>query len=272
MPLPILQVHSQPSQADLIRFYHKIELNWARHLGEETALDVGTAICNPQIAEVRDANRVMDVALPERMSAAAAMELVEGHFSQQGARCWKWIMSPGAPESATKPLVELLLERGYPRRRMDIMYLNHRPAGTIAEAGGLTIIPARASYRHVRELAEESAREWGTPQLVEASVMHLDDPHVDALLALKDTKAVGKVYVLAVGEIGSIEHVFVSAPFRGQGIGRTLISRAMEICARSLFKHVFLSVDPENAAAIALYAKFGFEKIGDFESYVAQVS
>ena len=56
---------------------------------------------------------------------------------------------------------------------------------------GLQIIPARASYRHARLLAEESAGDrWGgLEQLVEAHLRRLDNAHWDALLALKDDRA-----------------------------------------------------------------------------------
>jgi ribosomal-protein-alanine N-acetyltransferase len=98
-------------------------------------------------------------------------------------------------------------------------------------------------------------------------MMHLDDPHWDALLALKDGTAVATLGVLAVGEIGRIEQVFVSPEHRRRGIGRTMMSRALEICARSLFKHVFLSCDGDNTPAIALYKELGFTKIGEIVSY-----
>ena len=49
-------------------------------------------------------------------------------------------------------------------------------------------------------------------------MMHLDDPHRDALLALKDSTAVGRDGVLAVGEIGLIESLYVA---KAQKKGRT---------------------------------------------------
>jgi ribosomal-protein-alanine N-acetyltransferase len=73
--------------------------------------------------------------------------------------------------------------------------------------------------------------------------------------------------VLAVGEIGRIEQVYVTESTRGQGIGTLMISRALEICARSLFKHVLLGVSPAKSNAIAVYRKFGFRKIGEFVEY-----
>ena len=46
-----------------------------------------------------------------------------------------------------------------------------------------------------------------------------------------------------------------------------MMSRVLEICARSLFKHVMLSVSPSNTAAIELYRRFGFQKIGQITGY-----
>jgi ribosomal protein S18 acetylase RimI-like enzyme len=77
------------------------------------------------------------------------------------------------------------------------------------------------------------------------------------------------VGVVAVGVLGAIDGLFVSAPFRRQGIGRTMLDRAMEICARSLFKHVMLSVPPGNGPAARLYERFGFRVIGQVVSYRA---
>src|SRR5438105_6765903 len=81
MPLPILQSHPHASREDLIRYYHKIELHWARHLGEEAALDVGTAISNPELNKVHDANRLCDAALPEGLSPSQAWDMVQEHFN-----------------------------------------------------------------------------------------------------------------------------------------------------------------------------------------------
>jgi ribosomal protein S18 acetylase RimI-like enzyme len=104
-------------------------------------------------------------------------------------------------------------------------------------------------------------------QLTEAAMLRLDDPHYDALIAIKDSAAIAHVGVLAVGEIGAIYQLCVTEALRRRGFGTVMMSRAMEICARSLFKHVFLGVTPSNTAAIQLYTKFGFRKIGEWVEY-----
>ena len=262
MPLPILRATTEPTPDNLVRLFHRTELHWVRHLGEEAQLDAGTAITNASLPNVWDANGVLDAAVPAGSTPEAAVAEVEAHFSDRGVRCRRWVPNPSAPPEQTRPLVDRLTSSGWALCAYDIMHLSGRPAGVVREVGGLTII------RHARALAEEAAAGWGEPQLAEASIQHLDDPHWDALLALRDGVAVARVGVLAVGEIGRIEHVFVSAGARRQGIGRTMMGRALEICARSLFKHVMLSVQPTNREAIGLYGHFGFRKIGELRAYI----
>jgi ribosomal-protein-alanine N-acetyltransferase len=267
MPLPILQAASDPSSRDLVRYFLRTELHWTQHIAEATELDVGTAFTNPDLPKVRDANCVHDARLPDGMAPEGAVETIDAHFKSRGIECAYWRMNPAATVEQQAPLVAHLKSRGFVPRATDIMRLQHMPREPVIEVADLKIIPARASYRHAQTLAEEASRRWNEPQLVDAAMLHLDDPHWDAMIALKDGRAVAKVGVLAVGDMGRIEDLFVSEQFRGQGNGRTMMSRALEICARSLFKHVFLSVAPDNARAIELYQRLGFEKIGGIEEY-----
>jgi ribosomal protein S18 acetylase RimI-like enzyme len=177
-------------------------------------------------------------------------------------------MNPSAPSERTRLLIEHLISLGHRAIESDILHLAQMPTAPIREAGGLKIIPARASYRHARQLAEESSKRWNEPKLADATMMHLDDPHFDAVLALKDGQAVATAGVLAVGEIGRIEEVFISEKYRRLGFGRTMMSRALEICARSLFKHVLLSCAADNVAAKGLYDQLGFGVIGTMIAYV----
>lgn len=268
MPLPILQSSSQPTAADLVRFFHQTERDWTRHTSEETPLEVGTAFHNAELKEVWDANCILDAALAEGMTPAAAVEEVEEHFRANSSTCRRWVMNPSAPSERTRPLVEHLFSLGHRVIESDILYLSHMPTAPIREVGGLKIIPARASFRHARQLAEEASKRWNEPQLADAKMMHLDDPHFDAVLALQDGEAVATAGVLAVGEIGRIEEVFVSEKFRRLGFGRTMMSRALEICARSLFKHVLLSCAADNLAAKGLYDQLGFGVIGKTIAYI----
>jgi ribosomal protein S18 acetylase RimI-like enzyme len=267
MPLPILQAHSNPTPQDLVRLFHRTQLHWMRHVGDEMQLDAGVAITNRGLPNIWDANGVIEAAVPPGASPADTVDEVRQHFGQAGTTCRQWILNPSAAESQTVPLADYLQSVGYVPRSYDIMLLGGRSPGQITEAQGLTIIPARASFRHARELAQEDAAECGVPELVDASMLHLDDPHWDASIALRNGTAVARAGVLAVGEIGRVEHVFVTASHRRQGIGRTMVARLLALCSRSLFKHVMLCVHPENRSAINLCAAFGFRKIGQMVAY-----
>jgi ribosomal protein S18 acetylase RimI-like enzyme len=272
MPLPILRSTASPPTAEtLIRYFDQTESDWTAHLAEKTALDFGTAWANPQLDRIHAANRLLDVALPDGMSAEEASAQAEAHYAALGVRCAGWIMNPSAPQSQTAPMVEYLLGRGYARWTADIMYLERLPASlpVAGIAQDLKIIPARASFKHCQELHDELATELGEPLIGAAEILHLDDPHYDALLALREGRAVAHVGVLASGEIGRIDQLYVSKAFRNLRIGTTMMSRAMEICARSLFRHVLLGVEGNDVAAIRLCEKFGFHKIGQTAMFVA---
>ena len=271
-PLPILHVTHAPTPEALVRYLIQTEYRWTEHLADTEQLEVGAAFANTELPLVRDANRVFNARLPENTTADEALDQIERHYAQRGTRCGAWLIDLSAPSARTEPLIALLLARGYRPLIEDILHLEHLPRHPIAETEGVKIIPARASYRHARQLAEEATAQRPpvvAQQMVDASLLHLDDPHYDALLALADGVAVAKVGVLAAGEVGRIEPLYVAAAHRRRGLGRTMMSRALEICARSLFKHIFLTCLPENAPAQALYANLGFRKIGEMVCYVA---
>lgn len=271
MPLPILQNYTDPTPENLVRLFHRTELHWIRHLGEETQLDAGVAITNRELPRVGEANRVMDAAIPPGVSAEETVDEAQRHFESAATRCLGWVMNPAAPESRTRPLVEHLIETGWRPDPYDVMRLGLRPSTRVEEAAGLTVIPARASFRHARALADEAAAECGEPQLADASMLHLDDPHWDVSIALRDGQAIASAGVLAVGEIGRIEHVFVGKAHRRRGVGRMMVGRVLDVCARSLFKHVMLRVHSDDGASIDLYAGMGFRKIGQLVAYRRQM-
>jgi ribosomal protein S18 acetylase RimI-like enzyme len=267
--LPILKTTTDASPDALLRYYHQTELQWTRHTSQETQLDVGVAMHNPDLPRTYAANRVLDAAVPADTSPADAVRIANEHFADVGSTCWQWVMNPSAPPERTRPLVEYLLSLGWTRDACTVMYVDRMPTApvSLARDHGLTIIPARASYKHARQIFDEAAADWNTPELADAHMMHLDDPHVDALLALKDGRPIAHIGVLAVGEIGRIESVYVTKSMRGQGVGTLMVSRAMEICARSLFKHILLGAAPHKADAIAVYRKFGFREIAEMLAY-----
>lgn len=272
MALPILNTRTPPSDVDLVRLFHRTDAARIEHASEAEQLDVGTAYANPALPNIWNANHVRDAALSAGVTPEQAVAEVTAHYASKGTTCAYWIMNPSADASQTTPLADHLLAHGHRARIDEILYLRRGQAAPAAAPAELKIIPARASYRHARALAEERARDrWKTAidELVEADVLDIDDPHTDTLLALHGDRPVATTSVLAVGDLGRIENVYVARDFRGRGIGRTMMSRALEVCVRSMFRHVFILVDPQNTPAVGLYRSFGFEPVGRLTSYCA---
>jgi GNAT superfamily N-acetyltransferase len=71
-----------------------------------------------------------------------------------------------------------------------------------------------------------------------------------------------------VGEIGLIEELYVVPERRGLGIGRMLLNRALEIGARSQFRHLFIAANPRFDAA-GMLTQAGFASIAPFIIYKA---
>jgi GNAT superfamily N-acetyltransferase len=271
MPLPILSIPNEPSPADLLRHYLRCELHWVRHVAEdETILDVGAALTNPAIPAVHDANHMRDVTAPPGMAPPDVVKMIDDHFAAQGVRCAYYVLNPSTPQEQNADLVDHLLSLGFERSTRDVYSLAKFPGVASRSIPDIKIIPSRASYRHFNELAAENAAEVNAPQLAEAWPMHLDDPHYDAILALQNGKAIAHGGVLAIGEMGFFANLYVTRDRRHQGLGTLIVSRLMEICARSLFKSVYLDIsDCNDLAAPTLYQKFGFRKVTQSPIYRA---
>ena len=257
MPLPILSPTDQPTAQTLVRLFHQTETNWLRHLAEEQVLDWGTALFNPQLPQAPQANLIMDARLPTGMEPPEAIAFAQEFYQERGTSLGGLIPSPS---DASEALVNYLLSQGWSVDSREILRLARFP-GTFAITAppDIKIIPARASFRHARQLAEEKS--GGNAEQTDAALLHLDDPHVDALLALRDGHAVAGISVLAMGEIGRIEQLYVAEKHRRRHLGTLMVNRALEICARALFKHVLLASSSEQAAQ-ALFKQSGFEAVG----------
>jgi ribosomal protein S18 acetylase RimI-like enzyme len=269
MSLPVIQTASAMGDADLLRLFYQSERQWCGHLGEEMALDVGSAIVNPAAAEVWDANALFDAALPGGSAPADLVRAAEAHYHARGCRCAGIVLNPSQPPPAAAALAAHLQSIGDRRVGLDVLAASPPPMRQVAAPAGVKFIPARASFRHLRALLEEWTAPLAVAGLADAMLLHYDDPRYDALLALRDGAAVGHIGVFATGEVGRIDDVYVTPSLRRQRLGSALMGRAIEICHRSLFRHVLLSVDPANAAAQRLYGNFGFRRIGPFTAYRA---
>ncbi|HLW90717.1 MAG TPA: ribosomal protein S18-alanine N-acetyltransferase [Roseiarcus sp.] len=61
--------------------------------------------------------------------------------------------------------------------------------------------------------------------------------------------------------------IAVDGAFRRRGVGRSLLSSHMSRLPSAGARALFLEVERDNAAAIALYARFGFREVGQRPGY-----
>lgn len=81
--------------------------------------------------------------------------------------------------------------------------------------------------------------------------------------------AVGFVLLRAVADEAEILTIAVAPSHRRRGVGRALVEEAMRRLYRDRIASLFLEVDAGNVAALALYRRLRFEKVGERKGYYA---
>ena len=87
------------------------------------------------------------------------------------------------------------------------------------------------------------------------------------LVAKVEEKAVGYVGVWKIFDEGHITNVAVHPEFRGQGIGKSLISELLSLCEKENIISLTLEVRKSNVIAQNLYKSFGFVEEGIRKCY-----
>lgn len=84
------------------------------------------------------------------------------------------------------------------------------------------------------------------------------------LLAKENNETVGVVCVRNLGDfIAEIKRMYVQPDFRGKGIGRKLLTRAITEAKGLGYRYLRLDTIPEMRSAIKLFSSFGFYEIED---------
>lgn len=72
-----------------------------------------------------------------------------------------------------------------------------------------------------------------------------------------------RVYIMTLG---------VLAPYRGLGIGSTLLNHVLELSAKQNIGEIYLHVQTNNKDAISFYKKFGFEITETIQNYYTNIT
>ena len=253
---------------DLVRLYAHTERAWLAVLGGSTPLEGGLAITAPDLRRVPEANCMLEAAIPTGATAEEVVVEAEAHFSSIGLVCQRWEPAAWATPLSVTPLMDHLSALGWTERLNRLMRLGDARTQSPALPEGISFLPERAALRQAETLARIAAAERGNePQRAEAYMRHLDDPHVESIVALADRQAIGRIAILAMGEVGRIDELYVKPESRRQGIGQALIAHAILSCIRSQFRHVLLAVKANQVGAARLFERSGFCAVGQFKSY-----
>jgi ribosomal-protein-alanine N-acetyltransferase len=100
-----------------------------------------------------------------------------------------------------------------------------------------------------------------TPQMVKESFAN--NPYATYLVYLEDNKVIGYIYYSAIYERVEINQFEVLKTKRNTGIGTKLLEKLLQ----DVPKDITLEVRVNNAPAIHLYEKLGFEKVALRKGY-----
>ena len=104
----------------------------------------------------------------------------------------------------------------------------------------------------------------------ERMLQQLDENH-RLLILTEQGQLVGYVYVVGEPEFqeGNIEYIAVSENFRRKGYGQILLDQALHYLFQDLqLEEISLCVDQDNAGAIQLYHRAGFDTVHKLAAYV----
>ena len=101
---------------------------------------------------------------------------------------------------------------------------------------------------------------------VEASVA-LDQRCLGGLWTASELSIVGLACLWAILEEAHITLLLVDLPYRGQGFGQMLLYALLRLARQRGLEWATLEVRLSNQTAIALYQKFGFERVGQRRGY-----
>jgi ribosomal-protein-alanine N-acetyltransferase len=109
------------------------------------------------------------------------------------------------------------------------------------------------------------AASWGR-NAIEDGVRQL---HVRTILATAQGETAPGAFAMwrQIDEEAEILTIGVALRLRRKGAARAMLAHIMDACAERGVERLFLEVDAGNAAAIALYAGLGFERIGARRRY-----
>jgi GNAT superfamily N-acetyltransferase len=157
---------------------------------------------------------------------------------------------------------------GWKVERDVVMALGADP-DRVVDTSAVVELPERATLRLMADwLLEEMTLSGETvQQVLRATSLEGEAWGERRLGALGDDgEAVAMTKLRAAGTAAWVEDVYVSPAARGRGLGRMLVARAIELARETNPEVVFIVADDDGWPK-QLYAKLGFEPVGQLRSF-----
>lgn len=219
-------------------------------------LNCGIAFYSHPYAALPWMNQVREVVIPPGRTMQEAYDEVEACFADLGLACERWV--PAATQ-APEPIEAFLSPRGFTTDQRLTMLLVH--AVEPAPRPDVRILPARAMRKAYAELIGRDERY--APDFREALIAshldRLDDPQYDLFVAQIKGRLVGRGALFQVGDIARVENLVIDEPFRGQGVGRSLMAHLTALARRLAMRSTCLEVIGEDPRLRRFCESCGFE-------------
>ncbi len=145
-------------------------------------------------------------------------------------------------------------------------------ANQAQDSPDLHIVSSELDYAVARELIEEYAQSLDFSlefQNIDEELSHLQlyyGPPTGMLILVKaDDKFVGCTCVRNLGDfVAEIKRMYVKPTYRGRGLGRKMLDRAIDGAKRMGYRFIRLDTVPDMESAIQLYLSAGFYEIEDY--------
>lgn len=236
-------------------------------LSRTQSLDCGIAFTADSFPHLAEANQFREVEADRAGWSAAVLDAVDAHFGKLNLRCQIW--APAA-DASVRDLEPFLLDRGFSRREIIAMALRTWVDPPIDE--GVRVLPARAmrkALRAVHEAEYGAAGEAEREMLIDAASERLNDHRMDEFVALRDGEPAGRCAFFQIGDVARVSGLYVLEAHRRRGVGRALLGQMLRLARRLLIRRVCVPLLSEDAEAIELLRRCGFEADGVTCEYAA---
>ncbi len=235
-------------------------------LAETHALDWGIAFVSNTFPLDPNANQFREVMLEPGTSAADALAAVNAFFESRARRCCKWVSAANVDDA---DLHRHLTAQGYTYREVRALLLTEWIDVPIPD--GVRILPARAMRKALAAIHTErfeSADAAAKDLLCQAAQERLNDPRMDAFVAMLDDQPAGCCTLFEIGDIGRICDLYVCKGDRRRAVGRALVGQVLRLAKRLLLRVVCAPVAADNAPALKLFASCGLRPDGSIAEFV----